>query len=242
MFLTFQRSRQLGRHTKEEIQLFSDLIPHLRRSAVIGHQFERRSSEGSWNRPVLEQLGFAAVLVNRHGIISDLNAEPQRLVRTGGPIRLQFDRIGLTSQERTRNLHTAIQRVIDSRMGTNFSIRGSTPDHCHLNAVLIPTQSAAYWLTNPEAVLLVKSSSSAPTSTIDVLRTSFKLTIAEARLLQALAAGETINDYCGRMCLSRNTIKTQLRSLFNKTSTSRQVDLVRLVSNHSIPLAPVLTV
>jgi DNA-binding CsgD family transcriptional regulator len=55
----------------------------------------------------------------------------------------------------------------------------------------------------------------------------YRLTSAEARLVQALLAGDSLNEYAGRAGLSRNTIKTQLGALFGKTETRCQSELIR---------------
>lgn len=57
----------------------------------------------------------------------------------------------------------------------------------------------------------------------------FGLTPAEARLLRALGRGETLEDYSRDCDLRLSTVKTQLNSVFSKTGTHRQVDLVRLL-------------
>ncbi|MGD9618230.1 MAG: helix-turn-helix transcriptional regulator [Alphaproteobacteria bacterium] len=55
------------------------------------------------------------------------------------------------------------------------------------------------------------------------------LTRAEAELLAALIAGETLGDYCERAGIGMNTAKTHLRQIFAKTHTNRQIDAVRIV-------------
>jgi DNA-binding CsgD family transcriptional regulator len=61
------------------------------------------------------------------------------------------------------------------------------------------------------------------------LRALFDLTPAEARLVAALAEGETVTDLATRLAVQPGTIRKQLRVVFEKTRTRRQADLVRLV-------------
>jgi DNA-binding CsgD family transcriptional regulator len=61
----------------------------------------------------------------------------------------------------------------------------------------------------------------------DVLAQMYRLTKAEAKLFEALLAGERLQDYADRSSLSLQTVKTQLRRLFEKTGYTRQTDLVR---------------
>lgn len=57
----------------------------------------------------------------------------------------------------------------------------------------------------------------------------FTLTQAEGRLCRALADGLTINDYHEKWKITTSTARSQLRSVFDKTSTRRQADLLRLI-------------
>jgi DNA-binding CsgD family transcriptional regulator len=57
----------------------------------------------------------------------------------------------------------------------------------------------------------------------------FNLTPTEARLCRAFADGLTLNDYCEKWNVTTGTARTQLHIVFNKTSTHRQSDLLRLI-------------
>lgn len=59
------------------------------------------------------------------------------------------------------------------------------------------------------------------------VRRHFALTACETGLLEALTFGERLADFCRRRGISTNTGKFHLRSLFAKTGTNRQADLVR---------------
>jgi DNA-binding CsgD family transcriptional regulator len=57
----------------------------------------------------------------------------------------------------------------------------------------------------------------------------FHLTRAEARLAVRLAAGDTLSAAASSLGVSVNTVRNQLRSLFNKTGVNRQTDLLRVL-------------
>jgi len=58
----------------------------------------------------------------------------------------------------------------------------------------------------------------------------FKLTAAEARLLNALADGETPGGIAEHQAISVHTVRTHLSNIFGKTGLRRQADLIRLVT------------
>jgi DNA-binding CsgD family transcriptional regulator len=57
----------------------------------------------------------------------------------------------------------------------------------------------------------------------------FSLTPAEARLAAELMKGRNLEQIADSFRLSRNTIRTQLRAVFQKTNTSRQGELIRVL-------------
>lgn len=59
--------------------------------------------------------------------------------------------------------------------------------------------------------------------------TQYNLSDAEIKLCQALMDGLTLEECRLQWGVTVNTLKTQLKSVFIKTSTHRQVDLLRLI-------------
>jgi len=62
----------------------------------------------------------------------------------------------------------------------------------------------------------------------DVLGALLRLTPAEAKLTRLLALGFTINDAAVDLGLRRDTVRTRVKTIFEKTSTHSQAALMRL--------------
>lgn len=60
----------------------------------------------------------------------------------------------------------------------------------------------------------------------------FELTVKEQNTLIALTHGSSIKEIANQSYVSENTIRTHLKSLFRKTETNSQTDIVRLVLTH----------
>lgn len=65
-----------------------------------------------------------------------------------------------------------------------------------------------------------------------LLKRLFDLTDAEANLATSLVAGDGLESVATDLGISRNTVKSQLQSVFQKTQTQRQAQLVSLL--HSL--------
>ena len=69
-----------------------------------------------------------------------------------------------------------------------------------------------------------------PAPSVRLLQEFFKLTPAEARLAQFMARAETIEDAACALSVKLCTARSQLASVFEKTATARQAELVALLS------------
>jgi DNA-binding CsgD family transcriptional regulator len=63
----------------------------------------------------------------------------------------------------------------------------------------------------------------------EILRSLFGLAPAECRLALLLGDGKSLSEISQELGVSRNTLKTQIASIYAKTGASRQSQLVRLL-------------
>jgi DNA-binding CsgD family transcriptional regulator len=61
---------------------------------------------------------------------------------------------------------------------------------------------------------------------IELLRSHFGLTPAEARLALHLVAGQTLRSAEAKLSITYETARSELKNIFNKTGTCRQAELV----------------
>jgi DNA-binding CsgD family transcriptional regulator len=95
-----------------------------------------------------------------------------------------------------------------------------------MNCVPVPVLSD----DGPHSVLLLIDLDVTPLPSTACLEQIFGLTRAEARLTLLLVSGKTLTEIAEMLNLSVATVRTQLKSAFEKTHTHRQAELVVLVS------------
>jgi DNA-binding CsgD family transcriptional regulator len=66
------------------------------------------------------------------------------------------------------------------------------------------------------------------------LMSIFNLTPAEARLASRLSSGDSIEEIAGQLSITYETSRKQLKSIFQKTNTHRQAQLVALLAQFSV--------
>jgi len=85
-----------------------------------------------------------------------------------------------------------------------------------------------------KAIVLITDPSEKARPVSATLQQLYRLTPAECRVAILLADGRAPKQISELLGVSRNTLKSQLSSIFSKTSTSRQSQLVRLLSQLSV--------
>lgn len=117
------------------------------------------------------------------------------------------------------------------------------------NAVLLDSGSdrrlhawGAPLLSSPDgggdrlAAVAVFDSERDPSYTWDALKTLYGLTRKEANLVNGLLKGQSLEDYCATNFVTTNTARTHLKSIYRKTNTHRQSELVRLFAAMFMPI------
>jgi DNA-binding CsgD family transcriptional regulator len=80
------------------------------------------------------------------------------------------------------------------------------------------------------AIVLMVDPRRSTVAPVRVLRTLYGLTAKESQLAESLLNGATLEEYCKRRHVTLNTVRSQLKAVYRKTDTSRQAELIRLLS------------
>jgi len=224
---TFSVQREHGRPqlSDDETRLMHAVLPHLRTTLHLQLRFRQQQAESLLLRHMLDRLGFPLLVCSARGHIVQSN-------HLGGIWLQQPDcPLGL----RASSLPQPIRRLLDRACGHGAEAPSAgslaLPDGGRLIVLPCPlTQD----LRGGDALALVAAQGPQwrPTPRGTLLRTLFRLTPAEIRLAHHLARNDdplpTVAETLG---VSLNTLRTQLRSIFDKTQTRRQADLVRLMGH-----------
>lgn len=187
----------------------------------------------SWGDAILDAIETAALVLDRAARVCQANAAAAGLLNRSWPLRMHDGRLVAAQPYPNDTIRDLIMRSLASRVSQGimlrerFNNRGlwvlSTP----LSSRASPTDTAGF-------VLLQLSTPWEETpANIHLVREAFGLTLAEARVVCALAEGKTAEAYACLAGVSLSTIRTQIRASLEKTGTCRQSDLVRLVARVS---------
>ncbi|MBL8699688.1 MAG: helix-turn-helix transcriptional regulator [Alphaproteobacteria bacterium] len=232
--LSLHRGRAGGHVRREEVELFQHVFDHFERAVRIGHKLAMAER---WTP------GWEAMFAGTPIGIAFL-ADDGRLLRCNDALRciadaadgLVLEPAGLRALRRSDDapLQAAIMAALpggdDAASGGTARIarRSGRAAYSVLTAPL-PRADAPFGIVAPVAVVFVTDPDSGADLPQDRLRDLYGLTPAELRLAVRLVSGESISEIAGQLGLSVATLRSQLASLFRKTGTSRQSELMRLL-------------
>ena len=217
------RPRHAGPFVDDEIRCYERLMPHLSRAfrlAVATKAEDDRLTRIEW---VLDLMPQGLLIVTESGAVLACNRAARKIV---GPINA----VGTALTRRIAAAAFDHWRTTGAR--SYLSMLDRTADaSLQIRAELMAPQGE--WGEDPAplaAVMLVPADAT-PVLSIPALQALYGLTETEARVLERLVAGDTL-DLCARsLGVSRETVRSHLRAIFSKTGVGRQADLIRLVLN-----------
>jgi DNA-binding CsgD family transcriptional regulator/PAS domain-containing protein len=219
------------------------IAPHVRRAVLIGRMFEFKAAEVATFIDVVDGLSAGMYLVDASGRLIHVNAAGRALLAASDVLRSMAGRL----LAREAHVDRALREVFaaagqgDAALGTRgIAVPLTATDGERYIAHALPLTSGARrrtgMVSTAAAVLFVrKANLAAPAS--EAIGSAFKLTPTELRVLMAIVEIGGVPEVASAFGLADTTVRTHVTRLFEKTGTSRQADLVRLVAGYATPLA-----
>lgn len=235
-YFSVNRGEQQSPYDRSDHQLVEILAPHLRRALLLHEQLVHlRMCRG-----VLDQFPASVWLVDSSGRVQDMNDSAKQVVMAMDGLSVVTGRIRAAARRDQADLLAAISSIgrprRDGFCSPTCAVAVSRPSG-KPRYVLLALGSTATSAFPPAASGLVWLFASNPDragdAALETLSHVFVLTKAERRLLLPLLAGCSLQECADRLCLTRNTIKTQLASVYRKTGVRRHAELIRLIADFS---------
>jgi DNA-binding CsgD family transcriptional regulator len=204
-----------------------------------------RHCEDDVTECLLRRLLQAVVLVDPIGTVARMNERAAAIIAQGDGLKVHHGVLRCARPADTVALHRLIGDVVrrdgyeDGTMRCGLRIQ--RPVGRRPLTVLVTALRDRDAPANSEAVIavFVTDPEDAPALDVQLLRDWYGLTPAEARLAALLASGLSLHDIVERLGIAANTARTHLKSIFGKTETRRQGELIRLLlSNPALGSGP----
>ena len=237
--ISFFRPPGADPFTLTNVDQLTALLPHLQRAFALDCQWRTMQEQLNVFHTSVDSLDFGVAFIDAAGHVRHANSAASALAlklwpdnATGVKDILKLP-ANLPLKELIRNAAT----------GTGGAVKLQTTQterHTVCNAVAIaiavanPGVSVAGTVLS-SVLLLMVDSDRRPDAAADFLSKAFLLSKSETRLLPLLIKGLTPSEIAQALDLKLPTVRSQLSSIFAKTNTARQQDLMALAGT----LAPV---
>ena len=223
------RSERQGSFSRRELDVLDALAPHISKAGNIACRLQEVNLYTAGLEASLNRLAHGFLLLDGFGRVLFANSEAERLLAAGRLARGCGGRLSGGTGAAEQSLDDFIRRLIILKEASAVQIPGEAGQGLKLIGAPLPMRRRDFTCLAAvaESMIFVFDEAADPPSPIRLIAEIYGLTPAESRLAEALMAGQTLADYGDLSQLTRNTLKTQLRSLFEKTDTKRQSDLIR---------------
>jgi DNA-binding CsgD family transcriptional regulator len=198
---------------------------HLQRTLRLNKQTQQLQTKIDLGAIAIDHLELSMILVNERNVILHLNTSADKLLNDPN-VDLICHNGFLTTQLSSHHyqLKVLIGNAIKKGEGGQMNFPRSNDYQVFVTPVSASLTLAKNWQT-PLALVLIKTTEMKP-SQLQWIAKFYKLTPAEAGLAGSLITGQSLEEYAIEKKVTLNTVRTQLKSLFQKTNTKRQAQLV----------------
>lgn len=248
--MSFLRPWSSGPYDAGERRLALALMPHLQRSTAVARRLREAGQLALAGLAALENLPTAMILLNYRGQVLHRNRCAAALLLsndglTETPLGLAGATLSITRQLMVQVDAAQRRHGHLPRSGAMQLPRPS--GSAALSATIVPLGQdlvvpgrdlvGAGWANRPAVLVCIIDPQSTLKPDHARLKALFDLTPAEASLVSQLMAGHELKDIAERRGRRISTLRSQLGRVLEKTETSRQVELISLLTR--LHLGPV---
>lgn len=231
--LFLQRGADQPGFRREELTQFNRLIPHLQRALQMRQRFSDLQMGQNFLSGGLDMLAMPAILLDEFGRVSHHNRGAAAILDGQRDLWLQDGHLQCRSTISARKLGLEITKAINASRGNGAEAPGVVllPRSSQKDLILLvsPLQPGLGGRALGGALLFAFDPERVPSVTASLVQRLFDLSEAEAELAVALCSGRTLEEASAARGTSTHTVRSQLKSIFNKTGTNRQADLISVL-------------
>jgi DNA-binding CsgD family transcriptional regulator len=245
VFFACLRSAEQGPLAEDAIAILERLTPHLARAVKLQVQRFVFSTDALIGDAFINRGLQPVILSTTEGELLRLNDAAQRLLQSTSMVRVSGRKVLLPMPFQQRFLEDCAQtearlRVADAKVHADASRyrvmrinddNSPPPEHTlfAFYNLIVPGKVSAMFGLRAIVMLAFYHPPSSPSVDESLLAAAFDLTPAECRVAHFLAEGMSPKEIAARVGVQHDTVRKQLQSIYQKTSTNRQPDLIRLL-------------
>lgn len=225
----FGRNRRQHPFSRGERATMQALSAHIKNA--VHTKMELRAARQSQQElhALFDAVGQGVVVLNEHGRICECNGLAQRIIRQGAPLGERNGHLRAIDPAGAVLFDTAIRTVARGQNTTKLLQVGAQPAALFLRIVPLPAVGQ-FGSGGSKVAVFIKGFGADDAQTAQAfLSETYGLTKAESMAAVQYGAGQSVSQMAATNNVSPNTLKSQLKSVFEKTHVRSQVQLIQLL-------------
>jgi DNA-binding CsgD family transcriptional regulator len=242
-WLVTQKKNDMAKFSEAELDIFRLLSPHICRAIKISDALDLRTITSESLEATLDALSTGVILLDGQGRVVHSNAAADRQVKTGNALRIVNNRLSPIDPPARAALLAALSSATSGSNSPNsgaHSIALPSSDGEGLIGTVMPVDQGqrrslmAPWAA--KVALFVQNPTVTPQMPGEAFARLYGLTGGELRVALAMAPGLSAKEAADVLGLSEATVRTHQQHVFQKTGTSKQSELIRLLMAATPPV------
>lgn len=217
-----------------ELARVRQVLPHLNNALRLRARISHLEGVARDLHGALHQSASAIILFDHSGRCAFVNAQAETLLRRRDGLLYQDRTLAADNSEEASALQAAIRRAVaanrrEQRIGSVVRVtrRNGSPLHIRVSPLpgnnLLP--SAKYL-----AIAVVGARDVETRFPAEAVRSIYRLTPSESKIAALMMAGHSLQEASEILHITKETARTQIKAVFQKTGTRRQGELISLLS------------
>ena len=227
--LSIQRSPKEGMFDADEVKALSRVSARLTEAATLSTVVGRSALSGITG--ALDLIQVAAIAVGRFGAVIGMNGQAEACL--GHDLAIRNNRLTLLDRQANADLARLIDLLAHSSDLHPLPTSPIVVRRIDKRPIVIQMQPVPPAARSPflgaRAILLIRDLEGNAAFDQALLAATFELTPAQARLATRLARGDSVEAAAQEAGIALATARNQLKTIFQKTGTHRQAELVALL-------------
>ncbi len=205
--------------------LLTRLGPHLRRAFIAVESGGRQKNHSEINGRLFDAIGVGVLLLNSERRLASASVFGEAVLEQGTGVWLSpLGTLHLADKDADDRLTLMLRHGEEvERQQTVLT------DGRKITLLKLEKGHQPRFFERPVVAIMIEPKQSSAGLSDEKLRNDFGLTQAEIRVVRALVLGGSIPGLAAETSRSRETIRSQVRSVYMKTGARKQVELLRLI-------------
>jgi DNA-binding CsgD family transcriptional regulator len=232
-----QREKAEGGFSSEDVEGVRTLHPHLRRAMLLRHRIGEQTAAAQSMEQALHALSTPMCLLGADGRVAFSNTAAELIIAEGSVLRLKAGVLSPTQPGDQAIWQRWLASITGNRMDApladgRLALRGrdgAVALHIWASPFRVPTERTEKKGVPGRIALFLSRPGASPAVSPGRLQEFFGLTPAETRVLHGLVNGKTPKEVAAEAGLSAETVRAQIKSIYEKLEVHRQAELMQRV-------------